>query len=173
MVNNYIPLSSDTFKILGRGEAFWIFNSSFVKASVTHIIEKMFVQWHAWECSYLILMIKPRGQKISSRNLLLFIKKKITERKKKYLEKNGKKKRTTTPHLSSGLNSCLMENYWDSLKPGKFSGSLWLAEVGGQESGVKTKIKHISITRKNYCLASFVWVKQRASCSLQDDITLD
>lgn len=113
MVNNYIPLSSDTFKILGRGEAFWIFNSSFVKASVTHIIEKMFVQWHAWECSYLILMIKPRGQKISSRNLLLFIKKKITERKKKYLEKNGKKKRTTTPHLSSGLNSCLMENYWE------------------------------------------------------------
>lgn len=43
--------------------AFWIFNSSFVKASVTHIIEKMFVQWHAWEYSYLILMIKPRGQK--------------------------------------------------------------------------------------------------------------
>lgn len=56
--------------------AFWIFNSFFVKASVTHVIAKMFVQWHAWEYSYLILMIKPCGQKIMSRNLLLFIKKK-------------------------------------------------------------------------------------------------
>lgn len=86
MVNNYIPLLSDTFQILGRGEAFWIFNSSFVKASVTHIIEKMFVQWYAWEYSYLILMIKPWGQKIISRNLLLFIKKK----KKKTTKKLGK-----------------------------------------------------------------------------------
>lgn len=92
MVNNYIPLSSDTFKILGRGEAFWIFNSSFVKASVTHIIEKIFVQWHAWECSYLILMIKPRGQKISSRNLLLFIKKKNNRKKKKIPRKKREEK---------------------------------------------------------------------------------
>ena len=64
------------FPFLFWKHAFWIFNSAFVKASVTHIIEKMFVQWHAWEYSYLILMIKPRGQKIISRNLLLFIKKK-------------------------------------------------------------------------------------------------
>lgn len=37
------------FSFLFWKHAFWIFNSSFVKASVTHIIEKMFVQWHAWE----------------------------------------------------------------------------------------------------------------------------
>lgn len=73
-----ILLSSDTFfppfSFLETG--FLNFQSFLCGGICTHVIEKMFVQWYAWEYSYLILMIKPRGQKIISRNLLLFIKKK-------------------------------------------------------------------------------------------------